>query len=383
MGGSTTFERCQLCRSWKKPRGHCCPPTLAHFECQNLRSSFISNKSERSSGGGAVYIFQSNVTFINNSFNGNSAIRGGALFTENISSIVIFDSLFQHNTAEIGGAIYSENDTFTVSDSEFCYNSAGTIGTSDTKGGSGGAMFLLDCVSNITGSRFMNNSARNFGGGFACERGTINIVYGYFHGNSAKVGCALCSEYSLVSIGDSEFSHNNVHSAYNTTNDDLENQVGEGGAIFLMNCSSVIAGNAFTANSANNSGGAVSTVQSTVMITGNGFELNNAYTGGAIAYTASDRIHISESNFTINTSQFSGALYIRNGHVSITSTNFYKNTGFLCGGAIFDEAVTSLSLTVTSVVILHGLAVQYSCHFHGLKLAGVKLVMVRYIKEVE
>ena len=69
----------------------------------------------------------------------------------------------RHNTAtEIGGAIYSENDTFSASDSEFCFNSAGTNGMlfSDTKESSGGAVFLSDCISNTTGSKFIDNSAR-------------------------------------------------------------------------------------------------------------------------------------------------------------------------------------------------------------------------------
>ena len=126
---------------------------------QNNSASYISNGKEYSDGG-AIYSLEGSVKISNSKFDRNSVGRyGGAIFANQVSTITIENSTFQENHAgQIGGAV--------------TLNAAGTIKGStfngNTSNGAGGGLFTF-AATNIESSLFTGNSSAEGGGIYAQE----------------------------------------------------------------------------------------------------------------------------------------------------------------------------------------------------------------------
>jgi hypothetical protein len=146
--------------------------------------------------GGAIFVDQA-VTFITNCvFRNNSAYIGGALFASESRMCSYYRCEFENNVAvnnrdteNHGGAIYQFMGYLIMSICSFTSNRCDT----SSKPGSGGAMYLVNTNSRISGTMFELNSAYN-GGAVFIERNQFSLEEDHnvffcgglqFHNNTA------------------------------------------------------------------------------------------------------------------------------------------------------------------------------------------------------
>lgn len=114
-----------------------------------------------SDGGGGGILSQSNLTLTNVTLSGNSAIQGGAIFTNPGRSTTLTNVTLTGNTATIGGAIYNNDNNppngpvMTLVNVTLSGNSAESAAGSFFNGG----------ITTLTNATFSGNTTRAAGGG--------------------------------------------------------------------------------------------------------------------------------------------------------------------------------------------------------------------------
>ena len=99
-------------------------------------------------------------------------------------SLIVVNSKFINNSGVYGGAIYSKGDIgmvidMAIIDSEFINNS----------GVYGGAIYLDTNVNSIIkGSKFLNNSASEFGGSISLSRCSLDLNDSEFENSCSELG---------------------------------------------------------------------------------------------------------------------------------------------------------------------------------------------------
>lgn len=173
-------------------------------------SRFVSNGGISSTGkneqGGAIASGEGRITLVGCTFFNNTAIDGGALYSDEKSKIAITSTEFLNNTADqIGGAIKAA-DTSVVTiqgESSFEFNGAQ----------SGGAIAAVD-KSNVTlRSTTLSSNAAQLGGGLYVEtEGLVQVDASTFSQNMAVLGGAVYVKTAVTGtvITDSLFSKNNA-----------------------------------------------------------------------------------------------------------------------------------------------------------------------------
>ena len=217
--------------------------------------------------GGAIIVSNSNVWVNGTQFEGNSAELGGALFIERGSYVSIQNSLFQfHSTRptyhyhESGGMIYTLETVLNITSCIFIANTAQS---------KGGVLYTVkdDFTVIITNSTFTNNTVTSGHGGviYSAANGSFYVVDSTFTGNTAAL-------YGGV--------------VYNSA---------AGGFFFYIVRSN------FTGNTATSSGGVIhnSAASGSFCIVNSTFTGNTASRGGVIKdYRGS--FYIATSSFTHN-----------------------------------------------------------------------------------
>ena len=331
-------------------------------------SIFWNNSAEV---GGAIFATSgSNITILNSSFNGNSAIHrvnsctmtycqiGGALYTENSTiyrstNVIIFGSEFSKNTAAYGGAISTFNCSLNATSSRFCNNSAIS---------NGGVLYALvrskvhirNCefwkneavyfsavidlyffsTMTIDMSHFYENRARSYAGVLYVERwSVVSISKSLFNANHASSGGAMIvREWSSVMVHDTKFCNNTA--------------VEHGGAIVLVSANMTLFRSLLCNNSGRNYGGAIDTsINSSLIVYNCEFRNNFAVKmgGGAINAGYTNGVKIIGSLFVSNTAALfasthsegiGGALLVSSTSIIIDNSSFLKNGVQAAGGAI-------------------------------------------------
>ncbi len=194
-----------------------------------INNSRIHDNVGGTSYGGAMFIGGSTVTISNTTinhnsngtYNGGNVLTGGAMWVEG-STLNITDSIISDNTSMIGGAIaligdgpsiltnvsinrtritgntanqggainvgFSPADTLTITDSEISDNTATDRG---------GAIWIEDNGTiNISGTKFLNNSAPNLGGVWVHNNPYSNGLTNFSINNSCFVGNTLDALYA-------------------------------------------------------------------------------------------------------------------------------------------------------------------------------------------
>lgn len=144
--------------------------------------SFTGNETLGGGYGGAVYIEESTVDFVNTSFTGNTVALNDAGAVYSDSSILSFtNSTFTGNeAAQVGGALYAFDSDITLLDVLFEDNSAEIGGGVIVSSGN-------NHTAVIQNAHFKNNEATgDFGGGFANEGGIATLVNTLFTGNKVS-----------------------------------------------------------------------------------------------------------------------------------------------------------------------------------------------------
>src|SRR5690554_356801 len=134
-----------------------------------INASFTGNKVALNDGG-AVYADNSVVSLTNTTFTGNEAVQlGGGLFAFD-SEITLLDVLFEENIAEVGGGIVivSGNDNNAFIKNAYFKNNEAT----DTYGG---GLINEGCITTLVNTLFTGNKSSQAGGAIA-NAGELNLL---------------------------------------------------------------------------------------------------------------------------------------------------------------------------------------------------------------
>ena len=298
------------------------PPAL-------ISTSTFSNNT--AGAGGVMYTFDdSSFTVSNSTFSNNTAeYFGGVMDTSGNSSFTISTSTFSNNTAVSGGVMYSFGDSsFAISTSTFASNRAEYGGVMHTSS---------DSSFNISTSVFVNNKADDSGGVFWCPGGTLNVDNSNFSLNtvSNQAGGVIFILQCSTHITNSRFDENNV-SLY-TFNSNL---TFSGHLIFENSMEPVIAGNGVTSQK----GGAITSFQSTVIFTRESavrFSNNRASDGGALLATESTITIYGQTTIANNMANNSGGgISLKQSRLEIKGVCQFVNNVAVRGGGIHASSST-------------------------------------------
>ena len=343
---------------------------------------FTGNTAEEN--GGAIYA-QTTISISGSTFGDadtvNSAVNGGAIYTT--AKTTITDTNFVANTAtENGGAIYATNGKAVT------LKKTGETTPSFTGNSAvlGGAIYTDYGTINVTGYAFTSNTASTNGGaicvsGYTVEGTSTDAETGEevttstnYAGTLSTAGCTFTGNTASTNGGavyiDSVAGEASAEIATSTFTKNVTK--GNGGAICTASVITsegkyglTVTGCTFgedndtdyseantATNSVNKYGGAIYVVNGNAMITDTNFYYNMAGNGGAIGTGSSGTITISSDNgseFKGNSTLTSGSLGLQGGAIrvtgagtklNITDYTFTSNVAYKGGGAIQVEGST-------------------------------------------
>ncbi|GMH38954.1 hypothetical protein BSKO_06852 [Bryopsis sp. KO-2023] len=347
-------------------------PNIANLEVRSTVFERNSAGGDSSFGGAMAFLGNGtsgkldNVTFLDNSAEGGSRGRGGAIYGKGIRSIKILRSIFDKNKVverkaddgqqkdffdggavalskipeilvkkstftdnhaeAFGGAISVDAKSFVVQgvnisdasivDCTFDGNSA--VGDSPANDGGALSFFGDGLRAIIKGSNFTKNEATGLGGAVnVAEIASLKISHSNFTKNEAAgFGGAVAvygSSIASLEIFHCSFYENKV--VKSKDNSDFETSASGGGIFFRLTSEAVIINSTFIRNVAPVGGGMHAMKTKFLKIGGSSFQDNVGITGGAIAFTATNAT-IEKSNFTRNTAISVGGA-IESGYSSI------------------------------------------------------------------
>jgi fibronectin type 3 domain-containing protein len=244
----------------------------------NINNESINDKSNfnnnRSSSGGAIYTNNSNSIIADCTFTGNSAGKGGGVFSSGTTT----NCTFNNNSAILGGGMYNSGTVINCTFSEH------SITGEDTGlfGLCGGGMYNMGTVTDCT---FIENSLAN--------TGTWSSSYGggiYNVGVSPTVSNCVFIRNSVAADGQSSHGYGgglyNSADTPNVTNCEFiaNSSTHYGGGLANYESSSTIANCTFIANTAASNGGGLHNEHGCTTTTVNcSFAGNSALNGNALA----------------------------------------------------------------------------------------------------
>ena len=309
--------------------------------------------------GAGVYVDEGASLIVNSvKFINNTAVtRGGAIYSEGNVAVnkAIFDGndvTFRSKNVDNGGAaIYALGGKLTVADSNFTNNLKDYVvrGTDGKTGDLINAIITTSAVTEITGSRFVNNSGCYGGAIYAAvidNVGTPSLVIrdSEFVNNTAYDGTIQIVDIEYE-ISDSVFDGNKAL-GYGSVG-----YTAAGAAVTAMypGANGLVTNCTFTNNrvssTATPKGGAIVAQNGKIHIAGSKFENNSVFGselayGGAICGDSSVEMIIENSNFTNNTAAKGGAIYSDGKSLSVSNSNFKDNNGI---GTIYNNAELTLA----------------------------------------
>ena len=328
-----------------------------------VNSGLVSNTASGNGGAISATGVTSAVDVTNSGLAENtSGGSGGAVsVTGATSSVEVTNSVLALNTATTGdgGAIAASgaNSSVSIISTGLGYNSAG---------GDGGAIAASGATSvvQITDSSIAENRAGKDGGGISSV-GQVNVgsnaatpINAPTTGNvesaltsiktttqndstfSASTSISLTLGSNVYSTSAGQGSSGSSDSATNPSGSIMFKNIaasGNGGAISAQGEVTVTSGSNIYANTANQDGGAISS-QSTVEISNSAVSGNTATTGNGGAISTGGQVSASASTLNGNEAQegYGGAIYA-GAAINLSDTEFFSNTAFESGGAIYAE----------------------------------------------
>ena len=332
--------------------------------------------------GGAIYMQKTGGSFVNCTFERNSAkslphkmVYGGAICSRDRSNITVQQSLFKENTATYsGGAIRMQKTRGSFVNCTFERNSAKSLPHKTMYGGaisSGDRSYIT-----VQQSLFKENTATYSGGAIDMQKTRGSFVNCTFERNSAKslphkmvYGGAISShDRSYITVQQSLFKENTATdsggaiymqktrgSFVNCTFERnsakcLPHKMVYGGAISSHDRSNItVQQSLFKENTATYSGGAIDMQKTRGSFVNCTFERNSAKSlphkmvyGGAISSHDRSNITVQQSLFKENTATYSGgAIHMQKTRGSFVNCTFERNSAkslshkMVYGGAIF------------------------------------------------
>ena len=342
---------------------------------KNARTTGNNDGGVFSVTGGATLTFN-NCTFID-----NAARDGGAIYVYSTSaSMTLTNCKFIGNNGRTsGGAVYAYMRSISID---------GCVFEDNTGYDEGGAIHLrsLSTETNIRNSNFTNNRATSvvegdegIGGGIRVNnvRNPVNVINCIFTDNFAYRGAGIYSPYGAASseITGSKFYNNTATSlgggmywnANSTTFTNCEfsgNEANNGAGLFLAYAvfNTQITDCTFTDNKASNEGGAIMGIyyENNLRVTGSTFTANTALNGGAIALGQnSHNFYLNNCKFSENkATDYGGCIYFEtNGdNVNILNSNFSDNVASSGGAIDLFASLTEDSYNTVNII---------NCQFTG------------------
>ena len=286
-------------------------------------STFHNNTSKGVSFGGVISSYGATVTVNMSEFDQSSASFGGAISIAS-GNLTIEACTFQNNSAKTRGAVlYASHSNVTIDASEFDGNYA-----------SYGAQYFYNSNVTIRNSHYINNRA-TYGAGLYSRKTDIRIDSSHFASNNATdEGGGLYSLYSNVMIKRTKFIDNraifklaNGAALYShQSNITLEaNRVENNTAGVYSTLSNITVEACIMSN---NMGGAIGSSGGYIIsIRASQFYKNvGARNGRVIELRSHGSISIDACNFIENSAENGGGLFCVSRNISITRSEFNKNT---------------------------------------------------------
>ena len=355
----------------------------ASLDLKNI--SFDSNSTKLTSNGGggnggALYMFEADVTFDNVVFKNNSAANhAGAIYLG--ASPLTLDSTceFTSNTAvNHGGAIYMTYKTvdgvkygsvLNATDVNFENNSAVAGGAvsirsacqADITGGKltgnsasgteidgfgGGAVYVGFGTLKLTDTAITDNSCEGHGGAVNSVGSVVDIDGAALKNNSAASGGAInaISNSTLTVVG-SELTEN--ESTY--VNSDYNTELG-GGAINISKGTLTVDSCVFDGNKTNYYGGAVVAARTNALISGNTVVRNSSgATGAALFFRYNSTVTLKDMEITDNVSSSNGVLYANSSTLDMINVTAEGNSAANGGVLYTSGASTVVNITDSSL----------------------------------
>jgi hypothetical protein len=257
----------------------------------SIDSATLSNGDAGSGGGGAIAQSSSGLlTLSNSTLSGNTADRGGALYSSWFEgSTILVDTTVSDNSARVGGGIWNYGSLYLIS-STVSENSA------DEGGGIYGA-WLVNVAEN---SRISGNTATGAGGGILFDGYGVGTVSGStISYNVAGAGGAIFMsdeigslDYQSITIADSALFGNTAG--------------GDGGGA-VLNGGSYDGGNMVISNTT---------------ISG-----NSATRGGGILHVSGDHLALENSTLAENSAAQGSALHVLTGELALSGSIVARGSG--------------------------------------------------------
>lgn len=321
----------------------------------------IFDKNTANGHGGAIFSNNSvsltitRTTFKNNHISSNVA-RGGGLYVERSSLLIIRESTFISNTAQgdAAGAFFGNCPSVEVTSSSFISNSA-------TSGGGIYSVYSQGTVNNVT---IESNSARMQGGGtytlysvfnfqasryyFECgnlDKSLIFFLFRWLYNSAVSSGGVYAYDSTL------SFSHSTLH---NNTAQDYGggiNSVGISASLYITH-SNFTSNYCFKPSGAQAYGGAILNNNGILVVNSSLFSNNYAASGGAIR--SGGIFTLGQSSFISNTAtSFGGAIYQENTKIIVEDSFIIGNWANSGGGIASTATGINCFLFVIVFVIMN------------------------------
>lgn len=244
----------------------------------------------------------------NNPRAGSYSVGGAMIITA--SAVDIRDSIFIQNSAERGGAIYSEHNSLII-------------------------IFNCTFVENEIGCFWgqVETGFSCFGGSLYCLESDVTISYSVFDNNVAKTivdqyaaGGALAFSNSVVKLNQNIYANNKAYT--------------NAGAIYLSETDLYSINNSFVYNVASNNGGVFYTINAFISDTDSYYLENEAGKNGGAVIAYKGIIEVDTSAFFHNSAKSGGVFYMSGGSLTINQCDLSKNTGK--DGGVFATDTTSV-----------------------------------------
>ena len=303
----------------------------------------VASGAEASNGGGGVFndggtLSISETTISNNIADGDAG-SGGGVFNELGGSLSISDSSISGNLANRAGGGIEDNSgaqtTVLLTGVTLDQNNAGVAPATAMPGNGGGLHVSGDGNITITGGSVTDNLTAREGGGLWNGSGTMIIDGGtgevLISGNVASGDAADDGGGGIFNNGGSlQISGASISSNI------ADGDSGSGGGIFGNGGSITIADSTISSNQANRAGGGIETLgPHSLNLSDVIMDANNAGVDPAVAAPGNGgAIHVSGPD---------------TGSVTISRSMFRMNTAAREGGAIWNQAGTTMSLNASTV----------------------------------
>ncbi|MBQ6157952.1 MAG: hypothetical protein IJJ20_02950 [Thermoguttaceae bacterium] len=244
------------------------------------------------------------ITLIGLVIQNGRAYKGGGIYNDSDSTLMLTDAAVTMNNANDGGGIYISSGMLTVTDSAFSENGAGS---------SGGGIYSSSGTTTVTGSFFSENGAGSSGGGVYSGSGTTTVTGSVFSENGA---------------------------------------VGSGGGIYSGSGTTTVTGSVFSENGAGSSGGGIYSGSGMVMVTDSIITENTANRGGGINNSSGTLLAtntVISGNSANDDNSSGGGIYNDSyGTITVTGSTIAGNSAGNYGGGIYNDSGT---LTVTNTIV--------------------------------